>query len=153
MRCTIKCYSSTKSINDLYLYDRAHDNIQKDIEDSIRLSIDSTGPFRLDDRRLIATSDFFAIERKIYQMNIEAQDSAGHKSPVTFEVWFQDFFIIHFRCTISSLPVHHRPTSDPSRFIISHFLFISLSYIYIIGKCSYSKPARCCIFRRVFNPF
>ena len=66
-----------------------HSNSQqllKDIEDSIRLSIDSTGPFRLEDRRLIATSDFFAIERKIYQMNIEAQDSAGHKSPVTFEV-------------------------------------------------------------------
>ena len=76
----------SKLTNDLCLNDRALANIQKDIEDSIRLSIDSTGPFRLDDRRLIATSDFFAIERKIYQMNIEAQDSAGHKSPVTFEV-------------------------------------------------------------------
>ena len=62
------------------------DNIKKDIEDTIRLSIDSTGPFRLDDRRLIATSDFIAIERKIYQMNIQAQDSAGHKSPISFEV-------------------------------------------------------------------
>ena len=76
----------SKSTNDLCSNDRTPENIQKDIEDSIRLSIDSTGPFRLDDRRLIATSDFFAIERKIYQMNIEAQDSAGHKSPVTFEV-------------------------------------------------------------------
>ena len=84
MRCTIRCYSSTKKRS--VLVRLSHDNIQKDIEDSIRLSIDSTGPFRLDDRRLIATSDFFAIERKIYQMNIEAQDSAGHKSPVTFEV-------------------------------------------------------------------
>ena len=31
--------------------------------------------------------------------------------------------------------------------------FIYLLYIYIIGKCSNSKPACCCLFRRVFITF
>ena len=49
--------------------------------------MNSNGPFRLEDQKLIATTDFIEIERKIYQMYIEAQDSAGHKAPLNFEVW------------------------------------------------------------------